>query len=187
MTEKLSTCPYCGNDDVDIGGKHYFCPLYQSALLWTKKTRTIARPSKDEYYLSIAEAVLARSTCLRRKYGAVIVKDDEIISTGYNGAPRGAKNCCDIGYCYRENEHIPHGERYEACMSVHAEANAIISASRRDMLGSTLYLVGFEADGSPVEDIAPCFMCQRLILNAGIAFIVMRGVGGLPVRKEIKQ
>ena len=187
MTEKPSSCPYCGDDDVDIGGKHYFCPAVPCRFTLTDEKKTVIRPSKDEYYLAIAEAVLARSTCLRRKYGAVIVKDDEIISTGYNGAPRGAKNCCDIGYCYRENEHIPHGERYEACMSVHAEANAIISASRRDMLGSTLYLVGFEADGSPVEDIAPCFMCQRLILNAGIAFIVMRGVGGLPVRKEIKQ
>ena len=147
---------------------------------------TYNRLSKNDYYLSIAEAVLARSTCLRRKYGAVIVKDDEIIATGYNGAARGAKNCCDIGYCQREQEHIPYGERYEKCRAVHAEANAIISASRRDMLGATLYLAGFEADGSPVEDIAPCSICQRLILNAGIAFIVMRDVGGLPVRKEIR-
>ena len=119
---------------------------------------TCNRPSKDEYYLSIAEAVLARSTCLRRKYGAVIVKEDEIISTGYNGSPRGAKNCCDVGYCERDTKGIPHGERCEMCSSVHAEANAIISASRRDMLGSTLYLAGQEADGMPswTQSLATC-------------------------------
>ena len=132
------------------------------------------RESKDEYYLHIAEAVLRRSTCLRRKYGAVIVKDDEIISTGYNGAPRGDVNCCDLGYCFRLQENIPHGERYEACRSVHAEANAIISAPRRDMIGSTLYLAGIEADGNPIADIAPCSMCQRLILNAGIKHVITR-------------
>ena len=132
------------------------------------------RITKDEYYLSIAEAVLARSTCLRRKYGAVIVKDDEIISTGYNGSPRGAVNCCDVGRCYRAERAIPHGERYEACVAVHAEANAIISASRRDMIGATLYLAGQEADGTPIADIAPCVMCQRLIANAGISRIVTR-------------
>ena len=139
------------------------------------------RPTKEDYYLNIAEAVLARSTCLRRKYGAVIVKDDEIIATGYNGSPRGAKNCCDTGYCYRESEQIPHGERYEACLSVHAEANAIISASRREMIGSTLYLAGQEADGSPIANIAPCSKCYRLILNAGIAVIITR-----EGRKEVK-
>ena len=193
MNKKLLSCPYCGNgdiDDVDIttDGKHCFCPVCATPFCLNDRKEVVnARPSKDEYYLSIAETVLTRSTCLRRKYGAVIVKDDEIISTGYNGAPRGMKNCCDTGYCYREEKHIPHGEHAEWCEAVHAEANAIISASRRDMIGSTLYLAGFEADGSPVEDIAPCAMCQRLILNAGIAFIVMRGVcGELPVRKEVK-
>ena len=130
------------------------------------------RPSKDEYYLNIAEAVSARSTCLRRKYGAVIVKDDEIISTGYNGSPRGAKNCSDVGYCERDTKGIPHGERYEMCPAVHAEANAIISASRRDMIGSTLYLAGQEADGTAIIDAKPCCMCYRLILNAGISAIV---------------
>ena len=179
MTEELSICPFCDSDDVDIEGKYFFCPAIPARFILNREKKTIARPSKDEYYLSIAEAVLTRSTCLRRKYGAVIVKDDEIISTGYNGAPRG-------GYCYRMIAKIPHGERYEICASIHAEANAIISASRRDMIGSTLYLAGFEADGSPIEAIAPCSMCQRLILNAGIAFIVMRDVGGLPVRKEIR-
>lgn len=139
------------------------------------------RKSKDDYYLSIAEAVLARSTCLRRKYGAVIVKADEIISTGYNGSPRGSKNCCDLGYCYRKQKEIPHGECQELCRAVHAEANAIISASRRDMIGATLYLAGQEADGTPIVDIAPCLMCYRLILNAGISMIVTR-----ETRKEVK-
>ena len=132
------------------------------------------RPSKDEYYLNIAEAVSARSTCLRRKYGAVIVKDDEIISTGYNGAPRGEKNCSDTGYCYREQKGIPHGERYEACCGVHAEMNAIISASRREMIGAILYLAGQEADGSPVAEIKPCGICEKLIKNAGIIAVVTR-------------
>lgn len=136
------------------------------------------RESKDEYYLKIAEAVLARSTCLRRKYGAVLVKDDEIISTGYNGSPRGAVNCCDAGRCARAEQAIPHGERYEACATVHAEANAIISASRREMIGATLYLAGQEADGTPIAEIAPCVMCQRLIENAGISRIVTRQVDG---------
>ena len=144
------------------------------------------RKSKDEYYLNIAEAVLTRSTCLRRKYGAVIVKDDEIISTGYNGAPRGIKNCCDIGYCVRVQENIPHGERYEECRSVHAEANAIISASRRDMIDSTLYLAGIEADGTPILDAKPCLMCLRLILNAGISSVVTRNNHGSINRMEVR-
>ncbi len=100
------------------------------------------RISKENYYLDIAETVLERATCLRRVYGAIIVKNDEIISTGYNGAPRGRQNCVDIGFCTREAMQVPRGQRYELCRSVHAEANAIISASRRDMVGSTLYLVG---------------------------------------------
>ena len=136
------------------------------------------RESKDSYYLNIAEAVLSRSTCLRRKYGAVIVRDDEIISTGYNGSPRGASNCIDLGYCYRQQHEVPHGENYELCRSVHGEANAIISASRRDMIGATLYLAGEEADGTPIADIAPCLMCYRLILNAGISTIVTRNADG---------
>ena len=102
----------------------------------------MGRISKENYYLDIAETVLERATCLRRVYGAIIVKNDEIISTGYNGAPRGRKNCVDMGFCTREAMQVPRGQRYELCRSVHAEANAIISASRRDMVGSTLYLVG---------------------------------------------
>ena len=104
-----------------------------------------SRTSKQNYYLDIADSVLERSTCLRRKYGAIIVRNDEIISTGYNGAPRGRRNCSDLGRCTRESLHIPSGERYELCRSVHAEANAIISASRRDMIGATIYLVGRDA------------------------------------------
>ena len=103
------------------------------------------RISKDNYYLDIAETVIGRATCLRRCYGAIIVKNDEIISTGYNGAPRGRRNCVDLGRCARETMQVPRGERYELCRSVHAEANAIISAARRDMVGGTLYLAGKDA------------------------------------------
>lgn len=133
------------------------------------------RTSKENYYLDIADSVLERSTCMRRKYGAIIVRNDEIISTGYNGAPRGRKNCSDLGYCAREALRIPSGERYELCRSVHAEANAIISASRRDMLGATLYLVGRDAKtGELLHDTTSCSMCRRQIINAGIARVVAR-------------
>lgn len=133
------------------------------------------RISKENYYLDIAQTVLERATCLRRVYGAIIVKNDEIIATGYNGAPRGRANCVDLGYCSRETMRVPRGERYELCRSVHAEANAIISAARRDMLGATLYLVGREAkDGSLLHDATSCSMCRRLIINAGIERVVIR-------------
>lgn len=131
------------------------------------------RISKHEYYLGIAAAVSRRSTCLRRQYGAVIVKNDEIVATGYNGAPRGEDNCCDIGACWRERNNIPHGEQYEKCVAVHAEQNAIISASRRDMLGGTIYLAGFE-NGEPIDNATPCLICSRLIKNAGIAHVYNR-------------
>ena len=133
------------------------------------------RTGKENYYLDIADAVQERSTCLRRKYGAIIVRNDEIISTGYNGAPRGRKNCSDLGFCARENMHIPSGERYELCRSVHAEANAIISASRRDMIGATLYLVGRDAKTNELlPDANSCSMCKRQIINAGIERVVAR-------------
>ena len=132
------------------------------------------RKSKIEYYLDIAKSVSERSTCLKRHYGAVIVKDDEIIATGYNGAPRGRENCCDIGSCLRIKMGIPSGQRYEICRSVHAEMNAIISASRKDMKGSTLYLVGVEPDGSYTKNAEPCSMCKRNIINAGIKTVVVR-------------
>ena len=132
------------------------------------------RVSKENYYLDIAETVIERATCLRRCYGAIIVKNDEIISTGYNGAPRGRKNCVDLGRCAREAMNVPHGERYELCRSVHAEANAIISAARRDMVGGTLYLAGKEAGGSVIHDPQSCAMCRRMIINAGLAQVVTR-------------
>ena len=125
------------------------------------------RMSKDKYYLNIADAVLDRSTCLRRKYGAIIVKNDEILSTGYNGAPRGRVNCSQLGYCNREQLNIPSGQRYELCRSVHAEANAIISAARRDMIGGTLYLVGRSAaDGELLHDTTSCAMCASSTASA---------------------
>lgn len=130
------------------------------------------RPSKDEYYINIAKAVLERSTCIRRKYGAVLVKDDEIIATGYNGAPRGETNCCDIGYCEREKQNVPKGERYELCVSVHAEDNAITSASRSKANGSTLYIAGLEVANGEYANPCPCTMCRRKIVNAGVKRVV---------------
>lgn len=130
------------------------------------------RPDKRSYYLHIAAEVAARSTCLRRQYGAVIVREDEIIATGYNGSPRGEANCCDVGTCWRIEHNVPRGEQYEKCVAVHAEMNAIISAARRDMIGSTIYLVGME-NGHYV-DAEPCEICRRLIKNAGIKAIVVR-------------
>ncbi len=133
------------------------------------------RTSKENYYLDIADAVLERSTCLRRKYGAIIVRNDEIISTGYNGAPRGRRNCSDLGGCMREKLGIPSGQRYELCRSVHAEANAIISAPRRDMIGATLYLVGREAlSNELMPNAMSCSMCKRTIINAGIEKVIIR-------------
>ena len=132
------------------------------------------RPEKDQYYLDIAAEVAKRSTCLRRQYGAVIVKNDEIIATGYNGAPRGTRNCCDLGECWREAHNIPHGEQYEKCVSVHAEQNAIISARRQDMISSTLYLAGWENDERMSSDkVSPCTICARMIRNAGIKEVVV--------------
>ncbi len=133
------------------------------------------RRDKHNYYLDIAETVLERGTCLRRNYGAIIVKNDEIISSGYVGAPRGRKNCIDLKYCMREKLGIPRGERYEMCRSVHAEANAIISAKRDQMIGATLYLVGkFYGTGELVGDATCCSMCKRMVINAGIKEVVVR-------------
>ncbi|NMP38442.1 MAG: cytidine deaminase [Clostridiales bacterium] len=133
------------------------------------------RRDKHNYYLDIAQTVLERGTCLRRNYGAIIVKNDRIISTGYAGAPRGRKNCIDMQCCLRESKQIPHGERYELCRSVHAEANCIINASRNEMIGGTLYLVGVDAkSGELIHDANSCAMCRRLIINAGIDRVVVR-------------
>ena len=133
------------------------------------------RRDKYNYYLDIAQTVAERGTCLRRNYGAIIVHNDEIISTGYVGAPRGRKNCSDLGFCIRQELKIPRGERYEMCRSVHAEANAIISASRRDMIGATLYLVGLEKQsGEIVANSCCCSMCKRMVINSGIKEVVIR-------------
>ena len=135
----------------------------------------MARIDKKNYYLDIAGTVLERSTCQRRHYGAIIVQNDEIVSSGYNGAPRGRKNCGDLGYCAREAMNIPSGQRYELCRSVHAEANAIISASRREVLGATLYRVCKDPEtGELIPGSTSCSMCRRLIINAGIARVVIR-------------
>jgi dCMP deaminase len=133
------------------------------------------RKDKTNYYLDIAETVLNRSTCIRRQYGAIIVRDDEIVSTGYNGAPRGRKNCIDLGHCTRESMHIPSGQRYELCRSVHAEQNAIISAARKNTIGGTLYLTGRDAKtGAVLPDATPCSLCRRMIINAGIQTVICR-------------
>lgn len=133
------------------------------------------RTDKHNYYLDIAQTVLERGTCLRRNYGAIIVNHDEIVSTGYTGAPRSRKNCIDLGFCMREKLGVGRGERYELCRSVHAEANAIISASRKEMLGGTLYLVGRDKNtGGLVKDASSCAMCKRLIVNAGIDRVIIR-------------
>lgn len=133
------------------------------------------RRDKVNYYLDIAETVSKRSTCLRRIYGAVIVNNDEIIATGYVGAPRGRANCSDLNFCIRTKLSVPRGERYELCRSVHAEANAIISAPREKMLGATIYLVGFEMpDMTYIQNANSCSMCKRMIINAGIDTVVIR-------------
>ena len=150
------------------------------------------RRDKINYYLDLAEMVSQRSTCLRRHFGAVLVKNDEVISTGYSGAPRGRKNCTDLNYCVRQRLQVPRGERYELCRSVHAEANAIISSSRDKMLGSTLYLVGIECDtGEYVENASSCSMCKRQIINAGIQHVIIRDTKDeyriIPVQKWIDE
>ena len=133
------------------------------------------RTDKHNYYLDIAETVAERGTCLRRNYGSIIVNNDEIVSTGYTGAPRARKNCIDVGECIRVKMNVARGERYELCRSVHSEANAIISASRKEMIGGTLYLVGKEkSTGELVSDASSCAMCKRLIINAGIERVIVR-------------
>ena len=133
------------------------------------------RVSKENYYLDIAQTVSERATCLRRRFGSIIVKNDVIVSTGYNGAPRGRKNCTDLGTCHREELGIPRGERYELCRSVHSEANAIIAAPRTEMLGATLYMCcTLPLTGEIAPDTSNCMMCKRLIINAGIEWVVIR-------------
>ncbi len=133
------------------------------------------RVDKINYYLDIAETIAERGTCLRNNYGSVIVNNDEIIATGYSGAPRGRKNCLDLGYCKRKQGTELSGTGYELCRSVHSEQNAIISANRKNMIGSVLYLVGVnKRNGEYVKDNYPCTLCKRMIINAGIEKVVMR-------------
>lgn len=133
------------------------------------------RIDKHNYYLDICETILERGTCIRRNFAAIIVKNDEIISTGYSGAPRGRVNCTDLGVCKREELKVPRGTRYELCRSVHAEQNAVISARRQDMIGATLYLVGKEVStGDFVENASPCSLCKRFIINSGISRVIIR-------------
>lgn len=131
------------------------------------------RLTKNEYYLRIAEVVAQRGTCLRRKFGAIIVNKDHVVSTGYVGAPAGRMNCCDIGKCFRMEHNIPSGTQYEKCRSVHAEMNAIIQASFQETEGGTMYLVGIENDGS-YTNADCCAMCKRVIINAGIKHVIAR-------------
>ncbi|MBN2368984.1 MAG: dCMP deaminase family protein [Vicinamibacteria bacterium] len=149
------------------------------------------RIGEDQYYLNIAREVAGRSTCLRRKFGAVIVKNKQILSTGYCGAPRGTINCCDVGSCLREELGAKKGEHYEWCRSVHGEANAIIHAARLDMIDSTMYLVGLDAwTDALVSDAEPCRMCKRLIINAGISRVIIqagpRRIRRIDVRSWVK-
>lgn len=145
------------------------------------------RIEKDMYYLKIAEQVLERSTCLRRKYGAVIVKNDEIVSTGYNGSPRGEANCCDTGMCAREQLGVEKGQRYELCVAIHAEDNAITSAGRSKANGATLYLVGKDAKTNELTAPLPCMMCRRKIVNAGIKRVIGLSEDGEIVEVNFEQ
>lgn len=146
------------------------------------------RPSKTAYYLGIAREVARRGTCLRRCYGAVIVNNDQIVSTGYSGAPRGMTNCIDLGQCLREEQNIPKGQRYELCRAVHAEMNAIIHAARSDMIGGKMYIVGVSADtGDYVENAEPCKLCKRVIINAGLKTVYVKGRNNKGARIPVKK
>lgn len=147
----------------------------EAEVIEKERKHRMERRDKINYYLDLADVVSRRGTCLRRNYGAVIVKNDEVISTGYVGAPRGRKNCSDLKYCIRQRMNIPRGERYELCRSVHAEANAIISAEREKMIGSSIYLSGREVStGDYIKNSNSCAMCKRMIINAGIATVYVR-------------
>lgn len=145
--------------------------------------REKTRPSWDEYFLDIAQLVAKRSTCLRRNYGAVIVKDNIIVSTGYNGAARGEPNCIDTGSCVREQYNVPKGERYELCVAVHAEMNAIIAGDPVKMQGSTIYISGYTSEGSQASG-EPCLLCRRIIKNAMIKRVVYLDEDG--VKRNIR-
>ncbi len=154
---------------------YYLCIHFYCERARGRKAQKMQRVSKENYYLDIAQTVAERATCLRRKFGAIIVKNDVIVSTGYNGAPRGRQNCNDLNFCYRDKLQIPRGERYELCRSVHAEQNAIIAAPREQMLGATMYMVCVDPNsGDVMGGVNSCMMCKRVILNAGIERLVVR-------------
>ena len=144
------------------------------------------RVDKDTHYLDIALVVSGRATCLRRQFGAVLVKDNTILSTGYNGAPRGCDDCLSRGYCEREQLEIPAGERYELCRSVHAEMNALLHAGRERAVGSVLYIAGRDARTGEITTAQPCIMCARVIMNAGVKEVVIRTPDGL-VRYDVDE
>ncbi len=128
------------------------------------------RPSKDQYYLNIAKVVAERCTCLKSQLGAVIIRDDQIISTGYNGAPRGTKSSIERNFCLRKQLGIPSGQRYEICRSVHAEQNAIINAARSgvSLLGGDVFIYGYSLDQKCPLDAFPCFICKKMLINCGL-------------------
>lgn len=130
------------------------------------------RISKIDTYLNVAEVFAYRSTCIKRKYGAVIVKNDAVVSTGYNGSPRGYENCCDIGECSRMDMH--QGEGYGICRAVHAEQNALLNCSREQTVGADLYLAGVNPQDNSVHRAKPCPVCARLIIQAGIQNVILR-------------
>ena len=148
----------------------------------------VVRQPKELYYLGIAEAVSNRSTCLNKRYGAIIVKDDHVVSTGYNGAARGILNCSDSGRCFRIENKIPRGTHYETCRSVHAEANAIIMASPEEMKDATMYIYGYDClHHTVVENPDCCIMCKRMIINAGIKEVIFADLKGLRVKEHVRQ
>lgn len=146
----------------------------------TEKSLLLPRISKDEYYLNIAREVSRRSTCFRRSIGAIIVRDDQIISTGYVGAPRKTKDSLEHGFCLRDRLNIPHGQRYELCRSVHAEQNAIINAARAgvSLLGGDMYIFGSDARSGQPIDAFPCFICKKMIINAGLKRVICSTASG---------
>ncbi len=146
------------------------------------------RPRKDEYYLEIARAICLRSPCIRRQFGAVIVKDDVVVSTGYNGPARGVVNCMEVG-CLKDELDLPHYSGYDYCDGVHAEENSIINAARHgaSVLGGTLYLYGQKfRDNSPIEG-KPCDRCKRAIINAGIREVVIKKSDGSIARIDVAE
>jgi dCMP deaminase len=172
-----TNCKYCGKEIINShtpGDTVCFrCAELYDVCMECGVSLDTTRPTKNSYYLNIAKGISERGTCLRRNYGAIIIKNDEIISTGYTGAPRGRKNCTDIGACKRQELNIPSGERYELCRSVHAEMNAIISAARKDTIGATMYLYGYDKESNQeIQNPRPCKICERMIINAGITSII---------------